>query len=103
METLTFESRLMEDGHLYCPQDVLDRLLPHKGLTVNITLQNVQMSGGRRGIVVEKTTKGAAISNSTVDGARVAGVAIGGHDVTLDGVSVSDARTGVPKRPIAVL
>ena len=63
--------------------------------TTNVTLQNLQMTGGRRGIVVEKTTKGATITNSTVDGARVAGVAIGGHDVTLDGVTVSDARTGV--------
>ena len=63
--------------------------------TTNATLQNLQMAGGRRGIVVEKTTKGATISNTTVDGARVAGIAIGGHDVILDGVSVSDSRTGV--------
>ena len=55
--------------------------------TTNVTLQNLQMTGGRRGIVAEKTTKGATITNSTIDGARVAGVAIGGHDVTLDGVS----------------
>jgi len=53
------------------------------------------VTGGRRGIVAEKTTKGATISNSTIDGARVAGVAVGGHDITLDGVSVSDSRTGV--------
>lgn len=63
--------------------------------TTNATLQNLQMTGGRRGIVAEKTTKGATISNSTIDGARVAGIAVGGHDVTLDGVSVSDSRTGV--------
>ncbi len=63
--------------------------------TTNATLQNLQMTGGRRGIVAEKTTKGATITNSTIDGARVAGIAVGGHDVTLDGVSVSDSRTGV--------
>lgn len=63
--------------------------------TTNITMQNIQMSGGRRGIVAEKTTKGATITNSSIDSARVAGVAIGGHDITLEGVSVSDSRTGV--------
>jgi hypothetical protein len=63
--------------------------------TTNATLQNLQMTGGRRGIVAEKTTKGATISNTTIDGARVAGIAIGGHDVTLEGVAVRDSRTGV--------
>src|SRR4029079_5216775 len=63
--------------------------------TTNVTLQNLKMTGGRRGVVVEKTTKGATITNSTVDGTRVAGVAVGGHDVTIEGVAVSDARTGV--------
>ena len=63
--------------------------------TTNATLENLRMTGGRRGIVAEKTTKGARIVNSTIDGARVAGVAIGGHDITLEGVTVSDSRTGV--------
>ena len=35
------------------------------------------------------------MTNSTIDGARVAGVAIGGHDIVLDDVAVNDARTGV--------
>ena len=63
--------------------------------STNVRLENLNLTGGRRGVVVEKTTKGLQIVNSTIDGARVAGVAIGGHDVTMDGVKVSDARTGV--------
>ena len=63
--------------------------------STNVTVQNLQITGGRRGIVAEKTTKGATITDSTIDGARVAGIAVGGHDVTLDGVTVSDSRTGV--------
>ena len=63
--------------------------------TTNVTLANLNLTGGRRGVVVEKTTKGMNFTNSTIDGARVAGVAIGGHDVNIDGVKVSDSRTGV--------
>jgi hypothetical protein len=63
--------------------------------TTNIALENLNLTGGRRGVVVEKTTKNLQIANSTIDGARVAGVAIGGHDITMDGVQVSDSRTGV--------
>ena len=63
--------------------------------TTNALLENLHMTGGRRAVVVEKTTKGLQLNNSTIDGARVAGVAIGGHDIALNGVAVSDARTGV--------
>jgi parallel beta helix pectate lyase-like protein len=61
----------------------------------NVRLENLSLTGGRRGVVVEKTTKSLQLANSTIDGARVAGVAVGGHDVTLDDVKVSDSRTGV--------
>jgi hypothetical protein len=63
--------------------------------TTNATLENVSFSGGRRGAVIEKTTKGLQFKNSTIEGARVAGVAIGGHDVVLDGLTLNDSRTGV--------
>ena len=63
--------------------------------STNVALQNMNLNGGRRGIVAEKTTKGLQVNDSTIDGARVAGVAIGGHDVALNGVKVSDSRTGV--------
>jgi hypothetical protein len=63
--------------------------------TTNAQLSNLHFTGGRRGVVAEKTTKGATITDSTIDGARVAGVAIGGHDITVDGVTVNDSRTAV--------
>jgi Right handed beta helix region len=63
--------------------------------TTNIALENLNLTGGRRGIVAEKTTKGMHLANSTVDGARVAGVAIGGHDIAVTGVTVKDSRTAV--------
>jgi hypothetical protein len=63
--------------------------------TINATLSGLHFTGGRRGVVAEKTTKGATITDSTVTGARVAGVSLGGHDITLDGVAVGDSRTGV--------
>jgi hypothetical protein len=63
--------------------------------STNAKLENITVTGGRRGVVVEKTTKGFQMANSTIDGARVAGVAIGGHDVVLNDVAVNDGRTGV--------
>jgi hypothetical protein len=63
--------------------------------TTNATLDKVHITGGRRGIVVEKTTKGLHLTNSAVEGSRVAGVAIGGHDVDLADVTVTDARTAL--------
>ena len=63
--------------------------------TTNIQLSGLHLTGGRRGVVAEKTTKGATVTDSTIDGPRVAGVAIGGHDVTVDGITITDARTAV--------
>jgi hypothetical protein len=63
--------------------------------STNVTMENLRFTGGRRGVVIEKTTKGAQLSNSTIDSTRVAGVAIGGHDIGLTGVTITDARTGV--------
>ena len=53
------------------------------------------ITGGRRRDRGGEDHQGRDVTNSTIDGARVAGIAIGGHDVTLEGVTVNDARTGV--------
>lgn len=63
--------------------------------STNATVENITVTGGRRGVVVEKTTKGLQLANSTIGGTRVAGVAIGGKDVTLNDVAVNDAQTAV--------
>jgi hypothetical protein len=63
--------------------------------TINMVVDSVTLTGGRTGIVVEKTTKGLHVTNSTIDTSHVAGIAIGGHDTLLDGLTVKGSRTGV--------
>jgi hypothetical protein len=60
-----------------------------------IVLDGVQTTGGARGLVVEKSTSTLEARNSTFSGARVAGVAVNGTDIALNGVHVSDSRSGV--------
>jgi len=60
-----------------------------------IVLDGVHTSGGGHGLVTEKTTTGLEARNSTLAGARVAGAELNGGDITLRGVQVSDARSGV--------
>jgi hypothetical protein len=45
--------------------------------------------------MVEKTTMHLTVQASTIAGARVAGVSVGGKEVELRGLSVSESRTGV--------
>jgi hypothetical protein len=63
--------------------------------SANVLLDAMTISGGRTGIVAEKTTKGLHVTGSTIENSRVAGVAIGGHDTLLDGLTVKGSRTGV--------
>ncbi|MFC5234760.1 right-handed parallel beta-helix repeat-containing protein [Pseudonocardia zijingensis] len=60
-----------------------------------ILLEQLRTSGGRRGVVVEKSTDGLELRDSTIDGARVAGVGIGGKRVVLSDTRVSDSRAAV--------
>jgi hypothetical protein len=60
-----------------------------------ITLDRVRTSGGRWGVAIEKTTQGLHITDSTFQGAEVAGVSIGGQQTTLTGVQVRNSNTGV--------
>ncbi|WP_345604150.1 right-handed parallel beta-helix repeat-containing protein [Pseudonocardia adelaidensis] len=60
-----------------------------------IVLDGIQTTGGTRGLVVEKSTSGLQARNSTFSGARVAGVAVNGNDITLDDVHVYDSRSAV--------
>jgi hypothetical protein len=66
----------------------------HIGST-NTVLDRLRITGGRRGLVIEKTTKHLTMEASTIAGARVAGVSVGGTEVELRDLSVSDSRTGV--------
>jgi Periplasmic copper-binding protein (NosD) len=60
-----------------------------------ITLDRVRTTDGRWGASIEKSTHGLRITDSTFQGAQVAGVSIGGQQTSLDGVQVRDSNTGV--------
>jgi hypothetical protein len=66
----------------------------HIGST-RIVLERLAITGGRRGVAVEKTTKDLVVQASTIDRATVVGIIVGGSDVELRDVSVSHSRTDV--------
>jgi hypothetical protein len=66
----------------------------HLGAT-NAVFDRLTITGGRRGVEVEKTTNNLTVQGSTISGAKVAGVSVGGSEVELRDLSVSDSRTGV--------
>jgi hypothetical protein len=66
----------------------------HVGST-GLMFERLHVTGGRHGVVVEKSTAGVELRESSITGPSVVGVSIGGHDVRLDRVSVSGSRTGV--------
>jgi parallel beta helix pectate lyase-like protein len=63
--------------------------------SARIVLDRLRIEGGRRGIVAEKSTQGLEVRSSRIYGPRVTGVSIGGTNIALEDVQVSDARTGV--------
>jgi hypothetical protein len=69
-------------------------IFTHVGST-GIVLDNVRTSGGRRGVVVEKSTTNLELKNSTIEGARVAGVNVGGKEIQVNAVQITDAKAGV--------
>ena len=68
-------------------------VLSHAG-AVRVGLGDLSISGGERGVVVEKTTAGLELTGSRIDGAEVA-VAVGGQGVRISGVQVGGGRTGL--------
>ncbi|MGH3586970.1 MAG: right-handed parallel beta-helix repeat-containing protein, partial [Pseudonocardia sp.] len=69
-------------------------IFTHVGST-GIVLDGIHVTGGRRGVVVEKSTTNLEMRNSTVEGSRVSGVNIGGKDIRVNGVQVTDAKSAV--------
>jgi hypothetical protein len=63
--------------------------------SARIILDHLRTSGGRRGVVAEKSTEGIELRDSTIEDARVTGVAVGGKYVHLNNVQVTDSRSGV--------
>ncbi len=69
-------------------------IFTHVGST-GIVLDNIRASGGRRGIVIEKSTTNLELKNSTVEGSRVSGINVGGKEIRVNSTQVSDAKSAV--------
>ena len=63
--------------------------------STNVVLDALTVTGGRTGILAEKTTTGLHVTGSTINNAHVAGMEIGGHDTLLDGLTVKDSRAAI--------
>jgi hypothetical protein len=66
----------------------------HVGST-GVVLDHLSVIGGRRGVVVEKSTHDLELRTSTIEGSRVAGVSVGGSEVLVSDVQIADARAAV--------
>jgi hypothetical protein len=66
----------------------------HVGST-GIVLDGLKMTGGRRGVVVEKSTTNLELRSSTIEGSRVSAVNIGGKEIRVNDVQLADARAAV--------
>ena len=63
--------------------------------STNMVLDTITLTGGRTGILDEKTTTGLHVTGSTIDSAQVAGMEIGGHTTLLDGLTVKNSRAAL--------
>jgi hypothetical protein len=61
----------------------------------NVVIDRMRSTGGRRAVMIEKTTHHLIMQDSTISGATVTAVAAGGADVELRDLSVTDSRTGL--------
>lgn len=63
--------------------------------STNVAVDTLSVSGGRTGVLVEKTTAGLRFTNSTIRNVHVAGVAYDGRDGLLAALTVRDSATAV--------
>jgi hypothetical protein len=61
----------------------------------DVVLDRLSVIGGRRGVAMWRTTRHLTLRTSMIQQAKVAGVAVGGSDITLQDVTVKDSGTGV--------
>jgi Right handed beta helix region len=59
------------------------------------TLSKIAFAGGRRGVVLDKTTSAMVLKDSTIASATTVGIDLGGKQVEIDGVTVSDSRSAL--------
>ena len=58
-------------------------------------INRARISGPRRGLQIERTTRGLTVNGSTIGGASITGIAIGGQHVTLNQVAIADSATAL--------
>ena len=63
--------------------------------TTGTVMDGIHVTGGRRGLVAEKSTRDLQVRSSTFDGTRVTGISLGGHAISLKGVSVTGSRAAL--------
>jgi hypothetical protein len=63
--------------------------------STGIVIDRMRATGGRRAVVIEKSTEGIEVKAATIEGVRVAGVAAGGKVVQLTDLQVVDSKAGV--------
>ncbi len=59
-----------------------------------VTLEGLRITGGGRGIAIEKTTNGLAVSGSTIEGTQT-GISVGGQNIDLRDVLIDNSQYGV--------
>ena len=69
-------------------------VLVHAGAT-KAALDQLRISGGKRGVVVDKSVTEVNLRGSTIEGAGVVAVGVAGKHVTVNDVAVRDSATGV--------
>ncbi len=63
--------------------------------SARISIDRARITGARRGVRMEKTTRGLTITASTITGASITGISVGGHELTLNQTTVADSAAAV--------
>jgi hypothetical protein len=71
------------------------------GSSANLTLDAISVSGGRIGVLVDKTTATVHLTHSIIERVHVAGIVYEGRDALLAVVTVEDSPTAVRVEPRA--
>jgi hypothetical protein len=62
--------------------------------STNVNLSGLRISGGGRGVMIEKTTEGVTLSGSTIERAQT-GISLGGKKADLRDVLISNSQSGL--------
>jgi type II secretory pathway pseudopilin PulG len=63
--------------------------------STNVVLTALTVNGGRTGVVVEKTTTGLRVADSTIHNASLVGLLYDGRDAAIDRLTITDSGTAL--------